>query len=60
MVLSLFLNVVCVLIIGERLALKIGGRWDVDASATHPPDHLKTSEIGLCRHVVFMHTMYLE
>ena len=58
--LCLFLNAVCVLIIGERLALKIGGRWDVDTPATPPPDHPKTSEIGLYIPVVFMHTMYLE
>ena len=58
--LCLFLNAVCVLIIGERLALKIRGRWDVVTPAISPPDHLKTTEIGLCRPVVFMHTMYLE
>ena len=59
MVLYLFLNVFCVLIIVERLAFKIRGRWDVVTPATPPPDHLKTTEIGLCRPVVFMHTMYL-
>ena len=56
----LFLNAVCVLIIGERLALKIGGTWDVNTPVTPPPDHLKTSEIGSCRPAAFMRTMYLE
>ena len=56
MVLCLLINAFCVLIIGERLALKIGGRYPIHT----PPDHLKTSEIGLCRHVVFLHAMYLE
>ena len=34
MVICLFLNAFCVLIIGERLALKIGGRLDVDTPST--------------------------